>query len=55
MLMNREMYQNEGVKKAKSVDFGSSSRQTEMSFEEMIRSLVRAGYEIRKRNQGTGG
>jgi len=55
LLMNREMYQDEGVKKAKSVDFGSSSKQTEISFEEMIRSLVRAGYEVRKRNQGTGG
>lgn len=55
LLMNREMYQDEGVKKAKSVDFGSSSKQTEISFEEMIRSLVRAGYEVRKRDQGTGG
>jgi len=55
LLMNREMYQDEGVKKAKSVDFGSSSKQTEISFEEMIRSLVRAGYEVRKRNKGTGG
>jgi transposase len=55
LLMNREMYQNEGVNKAKSIDFDSSSKQTEISFEEMIRSLVRAGYEVRKRNQGTGG
>jgi hypothetical protein len=41
--------------KAKSIDFDSSSKQTEISFEEMIRSLVRAGYEVRKRNSGTGG
>jgi transposase len=55
LLMNREMYQDEGVNKAKSIDFDSSSKQTVISFEEMIRSLVRAGYEVRKRSSGTGG
>jgi transposase len=55
LLMNREMYQDESVKKAKSIDFDSSSKPTEISFEEMIRSLVRAGYEVQKRDAGTGG
>jgi transposase len=55
LLMNREMYQDEGSKKIKSVDIDSSSKQAEISFEEMIRSLVRAGYEVRKRSAGTGG
>ena len=55
LLMNREMYQDEGVNKAKSINLDSSSKQTEINFEEMIRSLVRAGYEVRKRSSGTGG
>ena len=55
LLTNREMYQDEGVNKAKSINLDSSSKQTEINFEEMIRSLVRAGYEVRKRSSGTGG
>ena len=51
LLMNREMYQEEGIKikKTKSVDIDSSSEQPKMSLEEMIRSLVMAGYEVRDR------
>ena len=51
LLMNREMYQDEGVKtkKIKPRDVDSSSVQAEMSLEEMIRSLVKAGYEVRDR------
>jgi transposase len=55
LLMNREMYQDEGSKKIKSLDIDSSSKQAEIGFEEMIQSLVRAGYEVRKRNLGAGG
>ena len=55
LLMNREMYQDEGPKRIKSVDIDSSSKQPEISFEEMIQSLVRAGYEVRKINSGIGG
>jgi hypothetical protein len=49
--MNREMYQDEGVKtkKTKPEDVDSPSVQAEMSLEEMIRSLVKAGYEVRDR------
>ena len=53
--MNREMYQDEGPRRIKSVDIDSSSKQPEISFEEMIQSLVRAGYEVRKINSGIGG
>jgi transposase len=51
LLMNREMYQDEGVKtkKTKPEDVDSPSVQAEMSLEEMIRSLVKAGYEVRDR------
>jgi transposase len=55
LLMNREMYQDEGPRKIKSADIDSSFKQAEISFEEMIQSLVRAGYEVRKRNSGIGG
>jgi hypothetical protein len=49
------MYQDEGVKKTKAIDFDSSFKRAEMSFEEMIRSLVRAGYEVRRRSSEIGG
>ena len=55
LLINREMYQDEGPRRIKSVDIDSSSKQPEISFEEMIQSLVRAGYEVRKINSGIGG
>jgi transposase len=51
LLMNREMYQDEGIKikKTKSIDIDSSSVRAEMSLEDMIRSLLKAGYEVRNR------
>jgi transposase len=55
LLMNREMYQEDDVKKTKSIDIVLSSLTTRMSFEEMIRVLAEAGYEIRKINLGAGG
>jgi transposase len=63
LLMNRETYQDEGVKtkKIKSADIDSASEQPEMSLMEMIRSLVKAGFEVRdtkaarNRRMDTGG
>ena len=55
LLINREMYQDDSAKKTKSINLDLSSKQTMISFEEMIQSLVRAGYEVRKRSSGTGG
>ncbi|MCJ7445460.1 MAG: hypothetical protein MUO26_13215 [Methanotrichaceae archaeon] len=49
------MYQDEGIKKTKSVDIGSSSVQAEMSLEEIIRSLFRVGYEVINRKASPGG
>ena len=54
LLINRETYQDEGPRKIKLTEI-NSFQQAEISFEEMIRSLVRAGYEVRKRNSGIGG
>ena len=55
LLMNREMYQEDDVIKTKSIDIDPSSLQTKLGFEEMIRVLVKAGYEIRKTTSVTGG
>lgn len=55
LLINREMYQDGEPKKIKPLDINSSSKNAEISFEEMIRSLVRAGYVVHKRDSGTGG
>jgi transposase len=55
LVMYREMYQEDEVIKTKSADIDPSSLQTKMGFEEMIRVLVKAGYEIRKTTSVTGG
>jgi len=55
LLMNREMYQEDKVVKAESVDAGTSDLLTKMDFKEIIRVLAKAGYEIRKTTSGTGG
>lgn len=52
LLMNREMYQEDNVIKTKSADVDISSPSTKLDFEEMIRVLIKAGYQIRK---GAGG
>jgi hypothetical protein len=49
------MYQEDKVTKTKSIDIDPSSLPTKIGFEEMIRVLVKAGYEIRKTISGTGG
>ncbi len=48
------MYQDEAIKKIKLADIDRSSS-TELSFEEMIHSLVKAGYEVRKGSIRSGG
>jgi transposase len=55
LLMNREIYQEGDFIKIKSVDIDTSPLSTKMGFEEMIRVLAEAGYEIRKKNLDTGG
>lgn len=55
LLVNREMYQDEDVMRTKTIILDSSSKQSEISFEEMIQYLARAGFEVRKKSSGTGG
>jgi transposase len=55
LLINREMYQEDNVIKTKLVDIDISPSSTKLGFNEMIRVLAKAGYEIRRTNLGTGG
>jgi transposase len=55
LVMNREMYQEDDVKKTKSIDSNPSSLPTKMEFGEMIQILAKAGYEIRKTTSNAGG
>ena len=49
LLVNREMYQDDGIKtkKIKSREIDPSSGKAVMSLEEMIRSLIKAGYDVK--------
>jgi transposase len=54
LLINREMYKEDGINKEVKIDFRNEIPQREMDLEEMITYLVRAGYEIRKDTSGGG-
>jgi len=54
LLTNREMYQEEGINKKVKIDIGNEFSQREMDLEEMIKYIVRAGYEVRKGSAGGG-
>lgn len=55
LLMNREVYQEDDVIKTKSVGIDTAPLSKKIGFEEMIRVLAQAGYEIRKTNLDAGG
>jgi transposase len=54
LLINREMYKEDGINKKVKIDVGNQIPQREMDLEEMITYLVRAGYEVRKGSTGGG-
>lgn len=54
LLINREMYKEDGINKKVKIDVGNEIPQREMDLEEMITYLVRAGYEVRKGSTGGG-
>ena len=54
LLINREMYKEDGINKKVKIDIGNEIPQREMDLEEMITYLVRAGYEVRKGSTGGG-
>jgi len=54
LLINKEMYKEDGINKKVKVDVGKEFPQQEMNLEEMITYIVRAGYEVRKGSEGGG-
>ena len=54
LLINREMYKEDGINKKIKIDVGNEFSQREMDLEEMIKYIVRAGYEVRKGSAGGG-
>lgn len=54
LLINKEMYKEEGINKKVKIDVGKEFPPQEMNLEEMITYIVRAGYEVRKGSEGGG-
>jgi transposase len=54
ILINKEMYKEDGINKKVKLDVGKEFPQQEMNLEEMIKYIVRAGYEVRKGSEGGG-
>ena len=54
LLINKEMYKEDGINKKVKIDVGKEFPQQEMNLEEMIKYIVRAGYEVRKGSEGGG-
>jgi len=54
LLINREMYKEDGINKKIKIDVGNEFSQREMDLEEMIKYIIRAGYEVRKGSAGGG-
>jgi transposase len=48
LLTNREMYQEEGVQKNVKLSIEKTAPPVEMSLEEMIQYIARAGFVVRK-------
>jgi hypothetical protein len=49
LLLNREPYQDDGAKKKVKIDLEGKEPSIRMSIEDMIKSVVEAGYEVKKR------
>ncbi len=54
LLTNREMYQEEGVQKNVKLSIEKTATSVEMSLEEMIQYIAKAGFVVRK-DEGMGG
>ena len=50
LLLNREPYQDEGTKKNVKIDLEGQEPSVRMSIEDMIKSVVEAGYEVKKKS-----
>jgi len=54
VLINREIYKEDGINKKIKIDVGRASSPRDMDLDEMIKYIVRAGYEVRKGTSGGG-
>lgn len=54
LLINKEMYREDGINKKVKIDVGKEFPHQEMDLEKMITYIVRAGYEVRKGSEGGG-
>jgi transposase len=52
LLINREMYEEEGMQNPKSFQLDRTSSPIEMTVKEMIEIIVKAGYMVKKREPG---
>jgi major membrane immunogen (membrane-anchored lipoprotein) len=50
LLMNREMYEADGEKKKVEIDLDEKGDSAGMSVEDMIRYVVKAGYDVKKKS-----
>ena len=50
LLMNREMYEADGAKKKVEMDLDETGASAGMSIEEMIKFVVKAGYDVKKKS-----
>ena len=54
LLMNQEMYQEDGVKKSRQSKINWPTTTDTMSMQTMIKIIARAGCEVRKIDRGGG-
>jgi hypothetical protein len=50
LLMNREMYEADGAKKEVEIDLDETRASAGMSIEDMIKYVVKAGYDVKKKS-----
>ena len=50
LLVNKELYQDEGAKKKVEIDLEKQDPSVKMSVEDMIKFVVKAGYEVKKKS-----
>ena len=50
LLVNKELYQDEGAKKKVEIDLEKQAPSVKMSVEDMIKFVVKAGYEVKKKS-----
>ena len=55
LLISQELYQDDMLSKPRCVKHSSVHSTTSMSFDEMIKTIIKAGYEVRRNEYMEGG